>query len=214
LVGARLGWRQRNDRLYRHLGPRAKTCTWTTGPLSCTVSGLTNCAVYTFMVTHQRRRHGPASAASSPVTPAPPVGLLRLTTSPALPAQISANGVIADAWGLNWLELSPGAYTVHFSHVEGYAEPADQVWTVTAGATTTVTGTFIARGELHVTTSLALPGQISVDGHPGDDWGLWTDESTGSHSVCFGPVAGYAAPVCQVVSVSAGSTTSVTGLYD
>jgi len=141
------------------------------------------------------------------------LGLLRVTSDPALPAQISLNGTPVDSWGLNWLELAPGSYTVHFSHVEGYTSPADQTVTVSAGQTTTLDGLFTQRGELQVSTSPALPGQISVDGIPRDDWGMWTDLPTGSHQVCFGPVAGYTAPACQDVTVSAGLTTSVTGTY-
>lgn len=141
------------------------------------------------------------------------LGYLRVTTSPALPAQISLNGVIADSWGLNWLELPPGDYTVGFSHVEGYSEPADQVVTVTVGATTTVAGTFTARGSLRVTTSPAVAGQISVDGIPRNNWGMWTDLPTGAHQVCFGPLAGYTPPTCQSITVNAGALTNVTGTY-
>ena len=141
------------------------------------------------------------------------LGMLRVTSSPAVNTQISLNGVPADSWGLNWLELPPGSYVVHFSHVEGYTEPADQTVTVTAGNTTIVTGNFTQRGELQVTTSPAVAGQISVDSVPRDDWGLWTDLPTGLHSVCFGPVAGYTPPACQNVLVGAGALTAITGVY-
>jgi hypothetical protein len=121
--------------------------------------------------------------------------------------------VIADSWGLTWLEVAPGNYTVHFSHVDGYTEPADQVVSVTAGNTTVVTGTFTQRGTLRVLTSPAVAGTVSVDGVPRNDWGMWTDLPTGSHSVCFGPVAGYTAPACQTPTVTAGALTTVTGTY-
>ena len=153
--------------------------------------------------------YSPNAAASG----ASGVGLLRVTTSPALPAQISINGVVADSWGLNWLELAPGSYTVHFSHVEGYSQPADQVVNVTAGTTTTLTGTFTPRGSLRVQTSPAVAGQISVDGVPRDNWGMWTDIPTGAHQVCFGPVEGYIPPSCQDITVTAGVLTSITGTY-
>jgi predicted outer membrane repeat protein len=141
------------------------------------------------------------------------VGTLRVTSNPALPTQISIDGVIADSWGLNWVEVAPGSHTVSFGHVEGYADPAPVVVTVTAGATTTVTGTFVQRGWLHVVTSPAVAGTISVDGIPRDAWGMWTDLATGSRTVCFGPVAGHTTPPCQTPTLTAGATTTVTGSY-
>ena len=147
------------------------------------------------------------------------VGLLRLTTSPALPSQITitpAGGspYIADSSGLNWLELPLGSYTVSFSFVQGWTEPEPQTVTITRIYPTTVTGAFTQRGFLRVTTSPAVPGTIAVDGIPRDDWGMWTDISTGSHTVCFGAVSGYAnTPACQTVTLNPGATTTVTGAY-
>jgi hypothetical protein len=84
---------------------------------------------------------------------------------------------------------------------------------ITAGATTTVAGTFVPRGTLKITTSPALDATISVDGNPADNWGAWTDVPTGSHQICFGPVPGHTAPPCQTVAVTAGNETDVTGAY-
>ena len=140
-------------------------------------------------------------------------GPLRVTTSPALPSQISVDGTVADTWGLNWLEVGPGSHQVCFSWVEGYTTPACQTVTVTSGATTTVTGTFVPRGSRESQTSPAVPGQISVDGTPMDDWGVWTDIPTGPHNVCFVAASNFTAPACQIVTVAAGTTTQVTGTY-
>ena len=152
---------------------------------------------------------------SAPGTPGPTgVGLLRVTTNPAVPSQITVDGQIADTWGLNWLKISPGAHAVCFSDVQGYTTPACQNVTITAGATTSVTGTFTERGFLQVTTSPAVPGTILVDGLPRDDWGLYTDVPSGAHTVCFGAVPGYLhTPACQGVTVTAGQTTPVSGTY-
>jgi plastocyanin len=142
------------------------------------------------------------------------VGRLRVTTSPALPSQITVNGNIADSWGLAWLQEPPGAYTVCFIHIEGYTEPACSNQTVTVGVDTIVVGTFTQRGSLRVLTSPAVAGTISVDGVPRNDWGMWTDIPTGSHMVCFGPAVGKAnTPPCQMATVNAGALTVVTGNY-
>jgi hypothetical protein len=140
-------------------------------------------------------------------------GYLRVTSSPALPTQVSVDGTIADSWGLNWVEVAPGSHTICFSHVSGYTDPACATVSVTAGATTTVTGTFTQRGTLRVLTSPAVAGTISVDGTPRNAWGMWTDLPVGLHSVCFGPVAGYTAPACQNTTLTAGATNTVTGTY-
>ncbi|HUD69445.1 MAG TPA: fibronectin type III domain-containing protein, partial [Acidimicrobiales bacterium] len=66
-----------------------ETCTWTTGPLSCTVSGLTNGDSYTFTVTATNGTGtGPASSPSSAVVPA---------TTPGQPTSVSATPGIASA---------------------------------------------------------------------------------------------------------------------
>lgn len=154
----------------------------------------------------------PAAAAGGPAAAAP-TGMLRVTTSPALPSQITLDGKIADTWGLEWVHVPTGSHEVCFRAVSGYTAPPCQTVTVNADATTTVTGTFVPRGYLRVTTSPAVASQISVDGVPRNNWGLWTDLSVGSHEVCFGAVAGYTPPPCQTVSLTAGTTTDVTGTF-
>ena len=77
-----------------------------------------------------------------------------------------------------------------FTHIEGYTDPAPQTVNVVAGQTTTVQGNFVLRTVLRVITNPAVPGTISVDAIPRDDWGMWTDIPSGAHQVCFGPVPG------------------------
>jgi len=136
-----------------------------------------------------------------------------VTSSPAVPSQILVDGIARDTWGLTWLELAPGTYTVSFSHVEGWTAPAPATVEVTAGAATTVTGSFTRRGSLEVKTDPPRPGTISVDGIPRDDWGMFTDLPAGAHEVCFGPVPFVTAPACTATTLSAGTLTTVTGSY-
>lgn len=141
------------------------------------------------------------------------VGLLRVTTSPALPSQIVVDDVPMDRYGLDWLEIAPGFHTVCFTHVEGYTEPSCEDVNVTAGATTTVAGQFTQRGFLRVFTSPALPGTISINGLPANDWGVYTDVPVGQYQICYGFVPGRFIPPCQSASVTAGDTTTITGTY-
>ena len=149
----------------------------------------------------------------SPGEPPPEPPLLRVTTNPALPSEISLDGVIRDSWGLTWLKLPPGTYTLSFTHVEGYTEPSSQQVTLTNDNTTTVNATFTQRGSLRVITSPAVPGTISVAGVPRNNWGLWTDIPVGNYQVCFGAVADFTAPACQQANVTAGQLTTITGTY-
>ncbi len=140
-------------------------------------------------------------------------GQLRVATSPPVPSQITLDGNIADSWGLNWVNVPPGSHVVCFTWVTGFATPACQTVTVTSGAVTTVTGTFVQHGFLRVITSPAVPSAISVDGVARNEWGLWTDFPAGSHQVCFGLVPNFTPPTCQTVVITAGATTTITGTF-
>ena len=73
--------------------PDGKTCAWTSGPLSCAVTGLTNGTAYSFTVTATNGvGTGSSSAASSKVTPA---------TAPGAPTGVSGvrgNGSVLVSW--------------------------------------------------------------------------------------------------------------------
>ena len=143
-----------------------------------------------------------------------PTGLLRVVTSPAVPSQIVVNGQIRDNWGLTWVRVPVGAYTVSFTDVQGFLTPSDQNVNVTAGATTTVTGTFLPQALMRVLTSPPVAGTISVDGVRRNDWGVWTFFPPGAHQVCFAPVIDFLPPTCQNVNLAAGTgNANVTGVY-
>ncbi len=144
----------------------------------------------------------------------PPSGLLRVVTSPAVPSQVLVDGVPRHSWSLDWLKLPPGTYQVSFSGLEGFTTPQPQTVTVTDGETREVTGTFAPRGWLRVITEPPLPATISVDGIPRNEWAMWTDLVSGDYQVCFGDVTGYVTPTCQTATITAGTTTAITGTYN
>ena len=153
---------------------------------------------------------------SNPTAPGPDpttFGYLRVTTNPATAAQILVNGVPRDDWGLTWVKLAPGTYTVSFGQGYGYTPPAPQTFTVTAGATTTWDAPFVVHGSLRVTTNPALAATIFVDGVPRDDWGMWQSMPPGSYVVSFGPVPGYVTPASQTATVTTSSLTTIIGPY-
>lgn len=140
-------------------------------------------------------------------------GVLRVVTDPPVPSQITIDGKVADTWGLDWVQVPPGSHVVCFGRVPGFTAPPCRTVTVPLEATVQTTGTFVPRGYLRVDTSPAVASRITVDGIPRDDWGVYTDLPAGDHEVCFGPVAGFAPPPCQDVTIVAGATANVTGTF-
>ena len=177
------------------------------------VAGYTAPSCQTVAVTSGATTTVTGSFTASTGTAQSGVGYLRVTTSPAVKSQILIDGNIADSWGLNWMEITPGTHGLCFTRVEGYTEPACQVVTVSAGATTAVAGVFKPRGYLKVDTSPALAGTVLVNGLPADAWGVYTDLAPGSYHVCFGSVPGKTAPACKDPVVTAGATSTIAGAY-
>ena len=156
---------------------------------------------------------GKGGTAGSSASVSIATSLLRVTTNPAVPAKIFVSGVPRDEWGLNWVKLAPGTYTVSFGVVYGYATPSSQTVTVVAGGTANAVGSFVPLGSLRIVTSPAVSGTVFVDNIPRDDWGMWQSMPAGTYTVSFGPVPGYSTPASQTAIVTGGSLTTITGAY-
>jgi len=141
-------------------------------------------------------------------------GLLRVTTSPAVPSQILVDGTPRDEWGLTWVKIAPGTHTVSFHGVYGVTPPAAATVSVSpGGATTTHDGVFVVHGSLRVRTNPAVAATIFVDGLPRNDWGMWQSMPPGSYVVSFEALVGFTSPAAQTVSVTSGVLTEVVGAY-
>lgn len=132
------------------VGDASKTCTWTTGPLSCKVTGLTNGTSYTFTVKAVSAvGEGPASQPSAAVIPA---------GAPAAPTDVKATQVSGAALALQVSWTAPtntGGLPLTEYYVTGApsgtcyaAAPSTSctVYNVTAGTAYTFTVTAVNSG--------------------------------------------------------------------
>jgi hypothetical protein len=152
-----------------------------------------------------------------------PLGALQVTLSPS--SVVSSGGqwcVDGGSWqssGTTVSGLSAGSHTVSFSSVSGWTTPANLNVSVSGGALTTATGTYVAQtGNLQVTinpaAAVSAGAQWQVDG------GAWRNSGTtasglsvGSHILNFSTVSGWTTPTYQSVTVSNNQTTAATGTY-
>lgn len=147
-----------------------------------------------------------------------PPGLLRVTSSPPAPTMISANGLERSQWGLDWLMTEPGPYEVCFSDVPGLVTPACRTVSVVSGVTTSTQGDVVLQGTIIVSalaegTGAALPSVITLDGAAVASGGVSTVRDPGLVEVCWGAVADFDPPGCQMVSVPSGGTLNVDGVF-
>jgi hypothetical protein len=195
-----------------------QTCTWTTGTLTCTMTGLTNGDSYTFTVTATNSLGtGPASPASNAVVP--------VATAPSAPTNIVATPG-ATSVTLSWSAPANGGpsitgYNVYDGTTPGGESATAVNTTLITTTTTTVTGLtggttyyFIVKAVNAVGSS---PASSEVFAIPG---GTAPDAPTGAHAAAgFGsatvtwtaPASSGGSAISSYKVTAADSTTPANG---
>lgn len=117
--------------------------------------------------------------------------------------------------------LIPGQLVVQFKGVTGWIAPSNQTQTITAGQSTSLTGTYTNQeqtGSLMVT--VAPQGAIDAGAQWNIDGGAWNDSGTtdsglsvGQHTVTFKDVPGWTKPANQIINISANETYILPATY-
>ncbi|MFV2039676.1 MAG: sorbosone dehydrogenase family protein, partial [Acidimicrobiales bacterium] len=146
-------------------------------------------------------------------------GRLRATTFPAVPSLISVDGIERSQWGLDWVSLPPGTKQLCFSDVPGFVTPDCAAALVASSATTTTQADFVPKASLSVTTRVAgsvgtpVRSLITVNNVPSGEWGLNAQLAPATVEVCWGSVADFTPPPCQTTSLTAGTLTTLEGVF-
>lgn len=218
------------------LGPPARTATWTIDGSPAYGSGtITNLSVSGTHTLVFNAVSGYTTPASQTITVtngftnvinavylSPSAGTVQVNLGP-------ANAVAAGAlWQLDngpWLPAgtatngSPGSHTLNFTNVAGWAAPASQPVTLSAGTLTTAAATYVpASAALQV--NLTPPAAVTAGAAFQLDGGTWQPAGTlltalnpGSHVVGFNPVYGWVAPTSQSVTLTNGQTNILGASY-
>ena len=98
--------------------------------------------------------------------------------------------------------LSVGPHTVAFNNITGWTTPSSQTATITNGATTSLTGTYVQQTQSgSLTVTISPTGAVTEGAMWNVDGGSWQSNgavvpnlSVGSHTVAFSGVQGWTTP--------------------
>src|ERR1039458_10072436 len=153
------------------------------------------------------------------------VGFLMVTLSPAgavsAGAQWQVDGGLWQNSGAVVTNLAAGNHTVVFTNVTGWITPSNQIVSITANITNTITGTYTPVSTVGALQEIINPAgavaagaQWQVDGGAFQNSGdIVTNLSVGNHTVSFNTVTGWVTPSNQTVAVSANTTNAAFATY-
>jgi len=143
--------------------PGGRSCTWSSGPLDCTVTGLTDGTAYTFTVTATNAKGtGPMSASSAPVTPS-------AATAPGAPTAVRTTpgtGSVTMSWSAPATDggSSITSYTVTASPGGRTCSTSSTSCAIGGlGRMTSYTFSVVARNAVGAGPASATPGTYAFD---------------------------------------------------
>ena len=158
-------------------------------------------------------------------------GSIKVTISPSEAVNAGAQWR-AELVGIGWTDwyisgktvsgFRTGTTAIQFKSISGWNKPSDKSVTVSAGGTSTTSGTYEAQtvqtGSIKVTISPSEAVNAGVQWQI--DGGTWKNSgatvsniSVGNHTVSFKSVSGWTTPASQTVYVSANSSPSINVTY-
>ena len=148
---------------------------------------------------------------------------LQVTISPAganaAGAQWDVDGGAPQLSGATVTNLTVGGHRVYFLSISGWTPPLSQVVTLSANATNTATGTYVAEtGSLQISIvpsgAVSAGAQWQLDGGAPQNSGITlANVPVGNHTVSFTPVSGWTTPSSQSITVNDSATASSSGTY-
>ncbi len=180
---------------------------------------------YTLQATDTDNGTGLTPATSGSFTITAQTAGLQVTLLPAAAVAAGAKWSVdgGNTWQLSGATVTGlvvGSQTVSFNSITGWNPPQSQTVTITAGGTTTATGTYVQQtGSVQVT--LGPAGAVTAGAEWNVDGGVW--QSSGavvsglpvgvSHTINYKSITGWNSPSSASVTITNNGTTSVTGTY-
>jgi hypothetical protein len=154
------------------------------------------------------------------VTGGPTTGTLQVNTNLSNATYSITGAASYNGTGSQTFSLAPaGSYTVSFNAVPGYITPSSQTQNLSAGGTTTFTGTYTAQstGTIQVSTN-RTDAAFTISGPQGYSGSgtaaTFSPAPIGSYTISYQNISGFTSPSQQTQQLTAGQTITFQGTYE